>query len=64
MTISGDKRSFSSMRHTVKNVDSISSSLTSTEQTLGLERLGEYRSRVPGGDVAGGWRPASEGATA
>ena len=27
-------------------------------QALGLERLGEYRSRVAGGDVAGGWRPA------
>jgi type II restriction/modification system DNA methylase subunit YeeA len=24
---------------------------------LGLERLREYRSRVPGGDVAGGWAP-------
>ena len=35
-------------------------------QTLGLERLGEYQSRVltlgmAGGDVAGGWRPADEG---
>ncbi|UFA51875.1 hypothetical protein LMT64_12595 (plasmid) [Deinococcus radiophilus] len=26
-------------------------------QTLGLERLGEYPSRVSGGDVAGGWGP-------
>lgn len=33
-------------------------------QTLGLERLGEYRSRVPGGDVAGGWEPTTEGAKA
>jgi hypothetical protein len=38
-------------------------------QTLGLERLNEYQSRVltlglAGGDVAGGWRPAGEGVNA
>ncbi|TSA82164.1 hypothetical protein FNU79_14055 [Deinococcus detaillensis] len=33
-------------------------------QTLGLERLGEYRSRMSGEAVAGGWEPEPEGVNA